>query len=223
MGHAVRLRLASAYRSRHLFNVARFRNVHNGSKADILESREIGETSSYSVKQASWCRTWRYDVSLEQASALAQIISALAVIASLIFVGMQVRQNTKAVRAASSQAHSTMYHSLTDDLVSNADFASVWRNALEDLNAVNEDELVRFFSFASASFRFFESSRVQWLRGQLDDEHWHTIEQHAMALAAKPGIQAFWQLRGHWHCNAFRDWFEALPTSESSPLYAKRG
>ena len=161
-------------------------------------------------------------MSLDQASALAQIISAIAVIASLIFVGVQVGQNTKAVKAASSQAHSTMYHSLTDDLVSNRDFAGVWRKALDNLQAVDDDDLVRFFSFASSSFRFFEASRVQWLRGQLDDEHWHTIEQHAMALAAKPGIHVFWQLRAHWHCKAFREWFETLPTSESRPLYAKQ-
>jgi hypothetical protein len=161
-------------------------------------------------------------MSLEQASALAQIISAVAVFASLVFVGLQVGQNTKAVRAAASQAHSSMYHSLTDDLVSNKDFAEVWRKGLDSLDTLDEDDLVRFFSFASASFRFFEASRVQWIRGQLDEEHWHTIEQHAVALAARPGITTFWQLRGHWHCQEFRDWFASLPTTESRPLYAKR-
>ena len=64
-------------------------------------------------------------MSLEQASSLAQIISALAVFASLIFVGLQIRQNTDAVRAASSQAHSTMYHSITDNLVNHGDFAQI--------------------------------------------------------------------------------------------------
>lgn len=161
-------------------------------------------------------------MSLDQASSLAQVISALAVFASLIFVGAQIRQNTKAVRAASSQAHSAMYHSLSDNIINADGFAAIWRKALANLDDVDDDDLVRFFSFASASFRFFESSRVQWLRGQLDDEHWHTIEQHATALAAMPGIQAFWQLRGHWHCRAFRQWFDSLPTSERVPLYGKR-
>jgi len=161
-------------------------------------------------------------MSLEQASALAQIISAVAVFASLVFVGLQVRQNTKAVRAAASQAHSAMYHALTEDLVSNKDFAGVWRKGLESLDGLSEDDVVQFFSFASASFRFFEASRVQWVRGQLDDEHWHTIEQHAIALAGKPGIRIFWQLRGHWHCNEFREWFGSIPSTDARPLYAKR-
>jgi hypothetical protein len=41
-------------------------------------------------------------MSLEQYSYLAQIIGAVAVVASLIFVGVQVRQNTKAVLAQTS-------------------------------------------------------------------------------------------------------------------------
>lgn len=160
-------------------------------------------------------------MSLEQASFLAQIISAVAVFASLLFVGLQVRQNTNAVRAASSQAHSAMYHGLTDNLVNHHDFAQVWWMGVEDVETLREGEVVRFFAFASSIFRFFEASRVQWLRGQLDAEHWHTVEQHAIALALKPGVQSFWQHRKHWHCPAFQLWFESLPTHEVSPLYAK--
>lgn len=159
-------------------------------------------------------------MSLEQASALAQIVSALAVFASLLFVGLQIRQNTNAVRAASSQAHSTMYHSLTDNLVNHGDFAQIWWKGVENLGDLQEGEIVRFLSFNSSIFRFFESSRVQWLRGQLDDEHWHTVEQHAIALAVKRGVQSFWQLRKHWHCPAFQAWFDSLPTNEVTPLYA---
>ena len=161
-------------------------------------------------------------MSLEQASFLAQIISAVAVFASLVFVGLQVRQNTNAVRAASSQAHSAMYHGLTDHLVNNKDFAQIWWKGVENLEVLREGEIVRFFAFASSVFRFFEASRVQWLRGQLDDEHWHTVEQHAIALAVKPGVQRFWHLRKHWHCPAFQTWYDSLPTREVSPLYANQ-
>ena len=159
-------------------------------------------------------------MSLEQASFLAQIISAVAVVASLIFVGVQLGQANKVARAASSQAHSAMYHSLITSLINDdLGFATIWRKALADLDSLSEDELVRFFAFASAFFRFFEAARVQWLRGQLNDEHWHTIEQQAISLAVQPGIQSFWKVRRHWHCEAFRNWFEDLPAAEARPIY----
>lgn len=159
-------------------------------------------------------------MSLEQASFLAQILSAIAVFASLIFVGVQLRHANKTARATSSQAHSAMYHALITSLINNdLEFATIWRKALADLDTLSEDELVRFFAFASAMFRFFEASRVQWLRDQLDDEHWHTIEQQAISLAVQPGMQSFWAIRRHWHCAAFQEWFEALPAEEARPLY----
>jgi hypothetical protein len=159
-------------------------------------------------------------MSLEQASFLAQIVSAIAVFASLVFVGIQLAHANKAARATSSQAHSAMYHQLITSLINDdLGFATIWRKALQDLQSLTEDEQVRFFAFASAMFRFFEASRVQWLRGQLDDEHWHTIEQQAITLATKPGMQSFWRIRSHWHCNSFREWFQGLPVEEGRPLY----
>jgi hypothetical protein len=157
-------------------------------------------------------------MSLEELSLLSQIVSAIVVFASLVFVGIQLKQATKAVRASSSQAHSAAYIEITGRLLDEG-FASIWHKALAKLSDLDEEEQVRFFAFVSGMFRFFESSRVQWLGGQLDDEHWHTIEQHAMSLAARPGIQSFWVIRRHWHCTAFQEWFEGLPVAAGKPLY----
>jgi hypothetical protein len=161
-------------------------------------------------------------MSLEQASLLAQIISAIAVFASLIFVGVQLQQNTKAVRAASSQAHSATYLGLTTPIVSDTEFSRIWREGMASIDSLSGSEVVRFFAFASGLFRFFESSRVQWLRGQLDNEHWHTIEQQAISFSVQPGIKSFWRMRRHWHCQEFRNWFEMLPESEARPIYYER-
>jgi hypothetical protein len=158
-------------------------------------------------------------MSLEQASFLAQIISALAIIASLIFVGVQLRQATRAMRNSSSQAHSAIYSGVISTIIDNGEFASIWRRGLGDPASLNEDEWVRFVACASAQFRFFESSRVQWLAGQLNEEHWQNIEAQVNSFASQPGIQAWWELRCNWHSVPFRRWFEALPGADNDGLY----
>ena len=158
-------------------------------------------------------------MSLEQASFVAQIISALAIIASLIFVGVQLRQATSAMRNSSSQAHSATYTGLVSTIIENADFASIWRRGLGDPGDLNDDERVRFIAYTSAQFRFFESSRVQWLQRQLDDEHWQNIEAQVKNFAAQPGVQAWWKLRRDWHSAAFCAWFESLPREKDDALY----
>jgi hypothetical protein len=158
-------------------------------------------------------------MSLEQASFLAQIISALAIIASLIFVGVQLRQTASAMRNSSSQAHSSIYSEIISTIIDNGEFASIWRRGLKEPASLSEDEWVRFIACASAQFRFFESSRVQWRRRQLDDEHWQNIEAQVNSFAAQPGIKAWWQLRRNWHSASFRNWFEALPGAHTSGMY----
>lgn len=71
-------------------------------------------------------------MTLEQVSLVAQIVSAVAVIASLIFVGIQLRQATAAIRASSSQAHAALYTELVHSIIDNADFARIWTAGLED-------------------------------------------------------------------------------------------
>jgi hypothetical protein len=162
-------------------------------------------------------------MSLEQISLIAQIASAVAVIASLIFVGWQVKQATQAVRNSSSQAHSANYTEIVKCLIGNGDFARIWLCALLDPDAPSDVDWVRFVGYASTLFRFYESSRVQWLHGQLDEEHWQTIERQVRTLTTQPGIQAWWRLRGHWHSESFRAWFESLPTTDVASLYGRKG
>jgi hypothetical protein len=161
-------------------------------------------------------------MSLEQASFLAQIVSALAVIASLIFVGIQLRRTTSAIRATSSQAHSSLYTDLVQSIIDNADFATAWSVGLTDPKALNEADWVRFVAYASALFRLYESSRVQWLNGRLDVEHWHTIERQAADFGQLPGLQLAWSLRSHWYSSEFRAWFDGLtPAQEPRPYVRK--
>ena len=147
-------------------------------------------------------------MSLEQAAFVAQIVSAVAIIASLIFVGFQLKKATSAIRATSSQAHSGLYTDLVRSIIDNPDFARAWSIGISDPKALKEEEWVQFVAYASALFRLYESSRVQWLNGRLDDEHWHTVERQATDFGHLPGLRLAWKLRGHWFSPEFRAWFD---------------
>lgn len=160
-------------------------------------------------------------MTLEQWAFVAQIISAAAVIASLIFVGFQLKQATAAIRASSSQAHSALYTDLVDSIIDNADFARVWSIGLTDPKALEEAEWVRFVAYASALFRLYESTRVQWLNGRLDEEHWHTIERQAVDFGHLPGLRVAWASRCHWYSPEFRAWFDGLRPAQAPRPYAR--
>jgi len=161
-------------------------------------------------------------MTLEQSSFIAQIISAIAVIASLIFVGFQLKQATGAIRASSSQAHSALYTSIVQNIITNGDFARIWSIGLTHPEKLRDDEWVRFVAHCSALFRLYESSRVQWHHGRLERDHWHAVERQATSMGSQPGVKAAWALRGHWYSEGFRDWYELLTQQESEQIYARQ-
>lgn len=160
-------------------------------------------------------------MSLSDLAAVGSFVSGIAVLASLIFVGFQLRQNTKAIRAEASQAHAQNWQQITMQIAGSADAARIWRLGLEDIGSLTDDERVQFYAFAGAMLRFFEGARLQWRHGQLDQEHWHNVENTATDFAAAPGFKAYWAARHHWLSPGFQAWYESLSRDRAQNLYAK--
>jgi hypothetical protein len=158
-------------------------------------------------------------MSLSDLAAIGSFVSGVAVLASLIFVGFQLRQNTQAVRAAASQAHSQNWQQITMSVVESGEFARIWRLGLADIECLTDDERVRFYAFAGATLRFFEGARLQWRHGQLDNEHWHNVEKTATDFAATSGYKAYWAVRHHWLSPPFQQWYESLSRDHAHDLY----
>lgn len=158
-------------------------------------------------------------MSLSDLASIGNFISGVAVLASLIFVGYQLRQNTQAVRAGASQAHSFNWQQITMPVIESVDFARIWRLGLDDIECLTEDEKVRFYAFAGATLRFFEGARVQWRHGQLDPEHWHNVERTAIDFAATSGFRTYWAARHHWLSPEFQDWYNSLARNHALRLY----
>jgi hypothetical protein len=159
-------------------------------------------------------------VSLTDLASIGSLVGGIAVVVSLLFVGFQLRQNTRAVRAATSQSHAVNWSQVTTPITECADFAHIWRVGLDGLAALTEDERTRFIAFAFGAMRFFEASHLQWRHRQLDVEHWQNVEAFLKDIANRPGIADFWALRRHMHSTEFRTWFESLPrTAPVSGFY----
>lgn len=158
-------------------------------------------------------------MSLGDLASLGSFVSGVAVVITLIFLVLQMRQNTAAVKAAASQAHVAVYQEITNIIVTDADFARVWWLAMTDMGQLSDTERVRFIAYLSSVFRFMESARWQWRHGQLDDEHWHALESDFKDLASQSGIKSYWALRRHQYPDQFRKWFESLPQTTTAPTF----
>ena len=159
----------------------------------------------------------------EAVGAIGEIVGAAGVIGSLVFVGWQLLQNTHALRTATSHSHMEIYSSLSVHIAENRQLATLYLSGLADLSSLDDVDRVRFISFMSSAFRFYETSYVQHSKGNLDDELWEDIEAQLRDMTTAPGVRSWWEMRRHWHSARFRSLVESLIASDGGqPLYERK-
>jgi len=95
-----------------------------------------------------------------------------AVLIGLVFVGLELRQNTAAVEAASLQ---NMTDASTDYLLriaSDVELTRIWIDGTSDQNNLSEIDSYRYFLLSRARWLRMQNSYLQWRRGTLSDEDW---------------------------------------------------
>jgi hypothetical protein len=86
----------------------------------------------------------QFDMTLEEAYFLSQIIAAVAIVASLIYAGLQFRIYAKAAQEARLVAHSNDLQQFRMALVANPDVARIYRDGLEDTHKLDPLDQWRF-------------------------------------------------------------------------------
>ena len=76
--------------------------------------------------------------------AVGETVGALAVLLTLVYLAMQIRQNTKSVQAAAVDSANTQVSRIREVIFANADVASMYRRGSEDPSSLSEDDTIRY-------------------------------------------------------------------------------
>ena len=94
---------------------------------------------------------------LSEWAQVAEIVGGAAIIASLVFVGIEVRENTFVVRAQSDRAIDQQNVALNIVVAENADFAEILVRGEVDRGSLDPAELARFDNYCLARFGAYEN------------------------------------------------------------------
>jgi hypothetical protein len=158
-------------------------------------------------------------VNLETVNAIAQLVAAIGVIASLFYLAAQIRQNTRSMRAV---VVDSLAHSLIDLLGPQAhdlEFTRAFSRVTKDWNGASEEDRARTVSVLLAVFKLFENAWFQKRQGTLDSQQWEGWDAYARMYFHLPGVKTWWQLRRAAFAHGFRDYIESSqPIPEMVPL-----
>src|SRR5215510_16273166 len=126
-------------------------------------------------------------------SVLAQLVSAIGVILSLVYLGIQIRQNTRAVRNSTHHALTLTRLDYIALVTQNPDLSRILRIGMQDLIQLTEDERHRFHLLMYYLFSAGENFYYQHRQGVLDTEQWERWGDTLRYYFTQPGIRAWFE------------------------------
>jgi hypothetical protein len=163
-------------------------------------------------------------MSLEEFNYIAEIVASIAVIASLIYLALEVRQNTIAVRLSTLHDVKETISGINLLTAQQGDLAEILVEGLHDLDKLSGAPKARFYTWAHNLFLGYENLYLQYLGRALDPRHWSGMAQHMTDVSSVPGVQAWWADRGQWFTGEFRNyWDNEVSPAPTHPGYRPMG
>ena len=154
----------------------------------------------------------------EAISAIGQVVGALAVVISLIYLAREVRNNARATRLATMRSTSDAYNRWVQQLTEHPHVAELYYRGIRDFESLEGADIARFSALMNQPFRNVEDMYYQHMEGHLDPRRWRGFEALLRDLNAYPGVQAWWRSRAHW----FSDEFAKLVNQQQQTATAPR-
>ena len=116
-----------------------------------------------------------------------QIVGIFALVASLIFVGMQIRQEHQISMAQAYQGRATVSAEVAVELASNALALSAHRKAAEgNIDAVTPPEFDAARWVQIAWFNIFDNTHYQYVNGYVSEDLWNMIRRNLKENMSNP-------------------------------------
>ena len=147
--------------------------------------------------------------------AVSEILGTIAVVVSLVYLAVQIRNQSRETRLSTINNSLAEWNSLLAVIANNPELADIWNRGLKN-EELPEGEEVRFRAFANSYFRVIEGLYLQHLEGRLDSRIWKGVGNGATEILIASGLRRFWGHRKNWYCPEFREFVESTFKSSES-------
>ncbi|MGR8950429.1 MAG: hypothetical protein ACU84Q_20490 [Gammaproteobacteria bacterium] len=135
-------------------------------------------------------------MSWDAVGALSELLGAVAVVATLIYLSKQIRQNTLTNQNAALQTISSQYADWLARIIDSDDVARIYRIGLSDPEKLNDDERLRFGMLLTHLCRASDAQYHQYLSNALPAELWSSTLSSVTDVFRKPGGLVWWNKFG---------------------------
>ena len=145
--------------------------------------------------------------------AIGEIIGAMAVVASLAYLALQIRMQNREARL--SGAHDILV-GFRESLqaFTHGDLHEIFARANEEYDSLSNAELIRLFGGVLPILRLWEEAYIQNEQGRLEDRLWEGINSQYSAYLNYGAVSRIWEIRRIHFDKSFQNFVQDLERSE---------
>ena len=152
--------------------------------------------------------------SLKKIALITEIIGGIAIIISLLFVGLQFKESAKATRSATAAAtvsEATTWYSN----IGNSEHGSyVFWNFMATPDSLSQEERFQAVMNIHGAMLMLQNSYYLAQEGTLDQEIHKSLIEIINGIKNSPGFKVFWKARKSIFLKDFQDYIESIIVSE---------
>ena len=157
----------------------------------------------------------------EMLSAIGQVVAAIGVIPSLIYLAVQIRGQNKERRRAGINILTAQWNELVKSAQESREFAVLFLQGVRCFHDLDGPDKLSFSAFFTRFTRNCEGMFIYYRDGALEKALWDEVERTMSDYFAYPGVREWWATRKHWLTDEFRAVVEAIIAKNPEPkLYA---
>ena len=123
-----------------------------------------------------------------KASAAAEILSSVAILATLVYLAIEIQQSAEATQANTRQAILASDQQFLELLIDSPGLNLLWYKP-----ELSDEERIRLSYFLVTTVRMRESNWFQYQNGILDDATWRAYLGSLIVMLSAPQTRVWWQ------------------------------
>ena len=146
--------------------------------------------------------------------AIGELVGALAVVVSIIYLAIQIRLNSKLLQSAAQDSISLKYAQTMNMSGASPENAAIFHKGLLDTRSLRPEETTHFLLMMANTFIQMDYSHLLYLEGNISRERWETLFQSIQHYMSLPGGRFYWKVQGRNIIHGKRSKFFELVEAE---------
>jgi hypothetical protein len=153
-------------------------------------------------------------MTLQGLGAIGELVGGIAVIITLIYLALQIRQNTAVVKTTNYLNLSRDSDDFSRMIGGNKELNEIYMRGSEDFRSLSINDQSRFNMLLSVLIHPYQSMYQVRARGHIDEELMLNSFEILSALLKRPGIRQWWEEHKFWWNPEFQEFMAELSESE---------